>query len=105
MEKRGLEGRTDRIVKADMEGGGEEYVINTCDFILNSKCAKIVWWPGCARTRKGILSVPLDSQRHSERSEKEHSLTPLTAVMCVLQLGRDGEGGLTGIGKGNWKEV
>ena len=65
---------------------------------------KIVWRLGCARARKGILSVPLDSQRHSGRSEKEQSLTPLAAVMCVLQLGRDGEEGRTGIGKGNWKE-
>ena len=29
-------------MKADMEGGGEEYDITTCDFILNSNCAKIV---------------------------------------------------------------
>jgi len=76
-----LEGRTDRSVKADMEGGGAEYVITTCDFILNSKCAKIVWRPGCARTRKEILSVPLDSQRHSGRLEKEQSLTPLRSYV------------------------
>ena len=51
--KRGLEGRTEKSVKADMEGGGEEYVITTCDFILNSKCAKIIWRLGCAGPASG----------------------------------------------------
>ena len=76
-------------MKADIEGGGKN-MSSLHAFILNSKCAKIVWRPGCARTRKGILSVPLDSQRHSGRLEKEQSLTPLAAVMCVLQLGGRG---------------
>ena len=47
----------DRSVKADMEGG-ERNMSSLQDFILNSKCAKIVWRPGCARTHKGLLSVP-----------------------------------------------
>ena len=53
-----------------------------------------------ARTRKRILSVPLDSKKHSGRLVKENSLTPLAPVMFVLQLGMDEEGGRTRIGKG-----
>jgi len=36
--------------------------------------------------------------------EKKQSLTPLAAVIGVLRLGMDGEGGQTGIGKENRKE-
>ena len=75
-----------------MEGGGEEYVITTCDFILNSKYAKIVWRPGCARTRKGILSVPLDSQRHSGRLEKEQSIPHTSSRSYVRFAGEEGRG-------------
>ena len=85
-------------------GWGYDNFITTCDFILNSQCAKIVWRPDCALTRKEILSIPLDSQSHSGRPEKKQSLTPLAAVMGVLRLGMDGEGGRTGIGKENRKE-
>ena len=87
-----------------MGGGGYDNCITTCDFILNSQCAKIVWRPDCALTCKGILSIPPDLQRHSGRPEKKQSLTPLAAVMGVLRLGMDGEGGRTGIGKEKRKE-
>ena len=87
-----------------MEGGGYDNFITICDFILNSQCAKIVWRPDCALTRKEILSIPLDSQSHSGRPEKKQSLAPPAAVMGVLRLGMDGEGGRTGIGKENRKE-
>jgi len=99
---RGLEGRTDRSVKGDMEGWGHDNFITT--FILHSKCANIVLRPGCPLTRKGILSIPLDSQSHSGRPEKEQSAIPLAAVMGILRLGMGLDGGRTGIGKENRKE-
>ena len=79
-----MKGRTERSVKGDMEGRGYDNFITTCDFILNSQRAKIVWRPDCALTRKGILSISLDSQRHSGRPEKKQSLTPLAAVIGVF---------------------
>ena len=66
-------------------GWGYDNFITTCDFILNSKCANIVWRSGCERTRKGILSVPMDSQSHATR-ERNNPLTPLAAVMGVCGL-------------------
>src|SRR5208282_2148292 len=102
--KQRIERAKERRLKGDMEGGGYDNFITTCDFILNSRCAKIVWRPDCALTRKGILSVPLDSQSHSGRPEKKQSLTTLAAVTGVLRLEMDGEGGRTGIGKENRKE-
>ena len=52
---------------------------------------------------QGDIKHSLGSQSHSERPEMKQSLTPLAAVMGVLRLGMDGEGGRTGIGKENRK--
>ena len=77
------------------------------DLILNSKCAKIVWRSGCARTRKGILSVPLDSQRHrpSGRLEKDQSIPHTSSRSYVRFAVGEGRGRRKDRDmKGDWKE-
>ena len=90
-------------MKADMEGGGEANVITKCDFVLKSKCAKLVWWPGCARTRKGILSIPIDSQ--TQWLIREGTI-PLTYSRSYVRfaVGEVRRKRTDRNGKGNWKE-